>query len=81
MASRLGASFLTQLGRSDWIADSADEFVTIASALAADLPALEHARQTLRPAMQASPLMNAAHFTEVLQPTLAQYVANMVRQP
>lgn len=70
MASRLGASFLTQLGRSDWIADSADEFVTIASALAADLPALEHARQTLRPAMQASPLMNAAHFTEAFSQRL-----------
>ena len=52
--------------------------VTIASALAADLPALEHARQT-RPAMQSVSLMNAA-FYRGLQPTLAQYGKNMVRQ-
>ena len=49
-------SFLTQWDEATGLPTVRDEFVTIASALAADLPALEHARQTLRPAIQASPL-------------------------
>lgn len=70
MASRLGASFLAQLGRERWVADSAEQFVAIACALAADLPALERARQALRPAMQASPLMDVARFVDAFSQRL-----------
>lgn len=62
VASRLGASFLAQMGREAWVAHNADQFVAIACDLAADLSALEQARQQLRPAMQASPLMDIPRF-------------------
>jgi predicted O-linked N-acetylglucosamine transferase (SPINDLY family) len=70
-ASRIGATFLQQLGRAEWVAETAEDFVRIACALATDVDALNTIRHSLRPAMQASALLNeaqfAADFGEVLQ--------------
>lgn len=61
-ASRIGASFLKQLNKDEWVAENAEDFVTIASSLAADIEALNVTRHSLRPAMQASALLNEAQF-------------------
>jgi predicted O-linked N-acetylglucosamine transferase (SPINDLY family) len=58
-AGRVGAAILTRLGRSDWIARSADEYLSIAGALAADMAALAHARAGLRDALMDSPIGRA----------------------
>lgn len=54
--SRVGASLLTAIGRSEWIAKSADDYVRIASALAADRDSLRKIRSGLRAQLAASPL-------------------------
>lgn len=58
----LGASVLTGLGRTEWIAHSEDEYVDKLVALASDLPALATIRSGLRPEMQASALMDEPGF-------------------
>jgi predicted O-linked N-acetylglucosamine transferase (SPINDLY family) len=59
-ASRVSASLLTHVGRSEWIAKNEDEFVSIGAALASDANALAALRMDLRPRMMASPLCDAA---------------------
>jgi predicted O-linked N-acetylglucosamine transferase (SPINDLY family) len=58
--SRVGASLLQALGRPEWIAPDAAGFVRIAAALAGDRERLARERGELRPAMQASPLLDHA---------------------
>jgi predicted O-linked N-acetylglucosamine transferase (SPINDLY family) len=60
--SRAGLSQLSNLGLPELVARSESEYVTIAERLAADLPRLAELRATLRPRMQASPLMDASRF-------------------
>jgi predicted O-linked N-acetylglucosamine transferase (SPINDLY family) len=60
---RLGSSILTGLGHPEWIAASEAEYVAKVVALAGDLPRLAAIRAGLRPAMQASALMDEAGFT------------------
>jgi len=59
---RAGLSQLTNLGLTELAATSPDQFVQIATDLAKDLQRLSELRQSLRPRMQASPLMNAPQF-------------------
>jgi predicted O-linked N-acetylglucosamine transferase (SPINDLY family) len=54
--SRIGHSFLTALGRPQWVAAGEDNYVAIALALAADLPALAAIRAGLRNELGRSPL-------------------------
>jgi len=61
-SSRMVASVLTNLGLPELIAHSPDEYVKIASELAANLPRLAELRSTLRERMRASPLMDASRF-------------------
>lgn len=61
--SRGGRSLLAALGRGEWIADTADEYVGIARTLAGDVSALARTRAGLRQAMQASPVMDERTFT------------------
>lgn len=56
--ARQGASILRSMGRGEWVADSVDGFVAIASRLAADVPALSQARAGQRALMAASPLFD-----------------------
>jgi predicted O-linked N-acetylglucosamine transferase (SPINDLY family) len=63
MASRGGRSILATLGRPEWVADSADEYLSIAQNLAADPARLATIRAGLRDEMRKSPLMDNAGFT------------------
>lgn len=60
--ARVGASILSNIGLSDRIARSEDEYVALAVRDAGDLPALAELRATMRPRVQASPLMDAVAF-------------------
>ena len=66
-ASRVGASLLTHLHLTDWIAADPADLVTRGAALTRDLPALADLRATLRERMRASPLCDAPRFTAHLE--------------
>jgi protein O-GlcNAc transferase len=61
-ASRVGLCMLSHLDLPDLAARSDDEYLSIAAALAADLPRLQLLRRTLRPALEASPLTDASRY-------------------
>jgi predicted O-linked N-acetylglucosamine transferase (SPINDLY family) len=61
-AGRVGASLLTQVGLTDLIADSIEEYVEIAVALAGNLGRLDELHRLLRPRMAASPLCDEGAF-------------------
>ncbi|MGQ0629240.1 MAG: O-linked N-acetylglucosamine transferase, SPINDLY family protein [Phycisphaerales bacterium] len=65
--SRVSASILTAVGRPHLVAASKDEYVRIAAALAADLPALAAERAGLRSALMASPVGDAAGMARALE--------------
>jgi protein O-GlcNAc transferase len=60
--SRAGFSQASNLGLTELIALTQEEFVKITVRLANDLPRLAEMRRTLRQSMMASPLMDAARF-------------------
>jgi len=68
---RMCYSILCNLGRSEWAAQTPAQYVATAVALAADLPKLREIRASLRPAMEASPIMDAASVARDLQELLA----------
>lgn len=70
--SRVSASLLTQVGLTDFIAKSLDEYVAIAAQKAANTEELVKRRKTLREQMKASPLYNAEQFTNNLQNTFRE---------
>jgi predicted O-linked N-acetylglucosamine transferase (SPINDLY family) len=72
MASRGGRSILATLGRSEWIAKSADEYIAIAQTLASDPHHLAAIRRELRDEIRNSPLMDNAGFARDVE---AQYRA------
>src|SRR5205807_8143365 len=55
-AGRVGASLLTQIGLTDLITSSVEDYVEAAVALAGDPTRLAALRQSLRPHMMASPM-------------------------
>ena len=65
--SRGGLSILTNLGLSQLVADSVDEYVRIASELGRDLPRLSDLRATLRRRMETSVLMDAPRFARNIE--------------
>jgi protein O-GlcNAc transferase len=60
--SRMGLSILSNLGLAELTAADNDQFVSIATGLANDLPRLEALRRTLRVRMETSPLMDQHRF-------------------
>jgi predicted O-linked N-acetylglucosamine transferase (SPINDLY family) len=68
--SRMGASFLTALGRSDWIADTDEAFVAIACRLAEQLPATRKGRTALRQQMAHGGLSDLERYTAGFQQLL-----------
>jgi predicted O-linked N-acetylglucosamine transferase (SPINDLY family) len=62
-AARAGASLLWNLGTPELVADSPDQFVSTAVALAQDSKRLNSYRTSLRQQLQKSPLMDAPRFT------------------
>jgi predicted O-linked N-acetylglucosamine transferase (SPINDLY family) len=65
--SRAGASILSNIGLPHLIARTAQDYLRIATDLAADQPALSRLRTTLRQRMQSSPLMNASQFARDIE--------------
>ncbi len=65
--SRMGASILTRLGLTDLVAETPEDYVERAVALAKDLDRLANLRNDLRPRMQASPLCNAETFCREME--------------
>lgn len=64
---RVGASLLTQVGLTDWIADSVDDYAEIAVALAENRSRLHELRRSLRARLLASPLCDAASFARKVE--------------
>jgi protein O-GlcNAc transferase len=60
--ARAGVTLLSNVGLPDLIASNADEYVTIASALARDAPRLAKLRAALRETMRRSPLTDEPRF-------------------
>ncbi|MGA2440076.1 MAG: tetratricopeptide repeat protein [Tepidisphaeraceae bacterium] len=67
VVGRAGISQLTNLGLTELIAHTPEQYVQAAAALASDLPRLAELRRTLRPRMQASPLMDAPRFARNIE--------------
>jgi predicted O-linked N-acetylglucosamine transferase (SPINDLY family) len=60
--SRGGASILSNVGLTEFIAENPDQYLSIATGLAGDLSKLAELRSSLRTRMERSPLMNARQF-------------------
>jgi predicted O-linked N-acetylglucosamine transferase (SPINDLY family) len=67
VVGRAGYSQLMNLGLSELVAWSDDEFVSIAARLAADQSRLAHMRTTLRGRTERSPLMDAPRFARNIE--------------
>ena len=67
VVGRAGVSQLTNLGLTEFIARTPDEYVAKTLALAADRPRLRELRQTMRERMLASPLTDAARFARNIE--------------
>jgi predicted O-linked N-acetylglucosamine transferase (SPINDLY family) len=72
--SRMGASILGAAGLPDLVADSTEQLVERAVALAADLPALAALRAGLRERLQRSHLLDRAGYTRDFESLLMQAV-------
>lgn len=62
-------------GLKDWVADSVDEYVSLAIAKAGDLGALSELRAGLRERVLATPLFDAARFGQGLVRALREIAA------
>ena len=69
---RGGASILSNIGLPELIASTPEEYAQIATDLAKDFSRLAELRRTLRPRMQASPLMNAPRFARNIEAAYRQ---------
>ncbi|WP_245987014.1 tetratricopeptide repeat protein [Azospirillum thermophilum] len=67
LAERQGASILESAGCSGWIARDPDQYVRIATDLAADLDGLAEIRRTLRDRLRASPLLDPHRIASQLE--------------
>ena len=68
-AGRVGLSLLSNLGLPELVANTVEQYISIAQRLAANLEYLRVLRSELRPRLAASPLMDAKQFTVALEQT------------
>jgi protein O-GlcNAc transferase len=73
---RSGTSLLTNVGLTELIAHSAEEYVQIATKLAGDLPRLAELRRTLRQRLKDSPLMDAKRFAQNIEAAYREMFRN-----
>jgi predicted O-linked N-acetylglucosamine transferase (SPINDLY family) len=66
-AGRMVATLLRTIGHPEWIAQTQDEYIKIASNLASNPAALAATRNGLRKQMAGSPLCDGARFTQQLE--------------
>jgi protein O-GlcNAc transferase len=67
VSGRVSASFLMKLGLGDMVAETVDQYVEIATRLAADPRRLARERSTLRERLLASPIADAPAFTRAVE--------------
>lgn len=70
--SRMGASILKAVGRTEWLAESDDDFATIAARVASDASGLAQWRQKSRSILAQSELFDEAGFTRDFETALLQ---------
>ena len=76
-SSRVGTSLLAAVGHPEWVAQSPEQFVSIAAELAKDPERLNALRQSLRPTMRISALCDApAYAARVFAALREQWRAN-----
>ncbi|MGA2443273.1 MAG: tetratricopeptide repeat protein, partial [Tepidisphaeraceae bacterium] len=76
VVGRAGLSQLTNLGLAELVAQTPEQYVQIAAALAGDLPRLAELRRTLRARIEASPLMDAPRFARNIEAAYRQMWRN-----
>ena len=76
---RVGASLLSQIGQTDWIAGSLEEYLQIAATLAGDPAHLKDLRHSLRSRIVASPLCDATAFARKIEAAYRTMWATWVR--
>jgi predicted O-linked N-acetylglucosamine transferase (SPINDLY family) len=76
---RAGLSIISNVGLPELVADTPEEYVRLAVRLANDLPRLKELHSTLRPRMQASPLMDAPRFARNVEAAYRQMWRNWCR--
>lgn len=64
---RIGAAYLTAVGKTEWIADDVDGYIELAVQVGSDLPALVRHRSELRQQMSASPLLDHSGFARDME--------------
>jgi predicted O-linked N-acetylglucosamine transferase (SPINDLY family) len=77
--SRAGTSILSNVGLPELVARLKGQYIQIAADLARDLPRLSGLRNSLRPRMLGSPLMDAADFARQIERAYRQMWSNWVR--
>ena len=77
---RIGASLMTNLGLSDWVADSEDEYIAKAAIFAADMAGLVELRAGMRQRMVSSPVMDGAGFARGVESAYREMFNNWARQ-
>jgi protein O-GlcNAc transferase len=70
MLSRQGASLMSVVGLSDWVASDVDDYVARAARLAGNVNALSSLRQGMRERVQGTALFNPALFAQHWQETI-----------
>ena len=70
--SRMGASFMTAAGLSEWVAESDADYVRIAAAMARDRQALLELKQGMRERLLASPAWDIDQYTRDFENALRQ---------
>jgi predicted O-linked N-acetylglucosamine transferase (SPINDLY family) len=70
--SRMGASFMTAAGLSEWVAESDADYVRIAAAMAQDRQALLELKQGLRERLLANPAWDIDRYTRDFEHALRQ---------
>jgi len=78
---RGGTSILANVGVPELIARTQDQYVDIATHLAGDLPRLAELRRTLRPRMEASPLMDAPRFARNVESVYREMWKHFISSP
>ena len=70
LLERQGVGLLTTAGLAEWVANSEEDYVTRAMALAGDVPGLAKLRQGLRELVRTSPVFDAAGFAHEFEAAL-----------
>jgi len=78
--ARAGVSILTNSNLPELIAQSPDQYISIATTLARDLPRLAKLRSTMRDRLTKSPLMDAPTYTHGIESAYRQAWRNWCAQ-